>query len=58
MGSHSYRRTAYCIWSVISTPSHLNRGCTSLGLTWRVPAEKETTEIEIGVWHEMTLHMQ
>ena len=41
MGSHSYRRTAYCIWSVISSVSNLNRWSRSLGLFCHVPVKRD-----------------
>jgi len=44
--SHSYRHTAYCIWSVISSFSNLIRWSSSLGLFNHVPLKRDQEDCD------------
>ena len=53
-GVSNLRDTAYCIWSVISSFSNLNRWSSSLGLFCHVPLKKKTTRLRLEIeieWH-------
>ena len=58
MGSHSYQRAAYCIWSVISSQSPFSINHLVFEVSFTTFRWKETKEIEIEDWDEMTLPMQ
>jgi len=51
------RRSAYCIWSVFSWFSNLNRNVV-LQVSFTTFCWKETKETEIEDWYQMTLQMQ